>query len=118
MARVKEVAAEALTAVEESVAHLAGRAESTAKSTSDAVIAAAPARKIARLSLPRPAQFVLAAALSFGISTLGRWLVDYLAPGEWAHIARLPPAGDGVEEGLVVGWKMYVSKHFVSFFMA
>ncbi|KAK0748675.1 hypothetical protein B0T21DRAFT_407167 [Apiosordaria backusii] len=96
MARVKEAAAEALTAVEEQSVAQTGRAEST---ESDA--ATAP-EKLARL--PGPAQFVLAVALSFGISSLGRLSVDYLTPGELAYIAR--PPSSRTEEAIIAGWKL------------
>ncbi|KAK4202742.1 hypothetical protein QBC40DRAFT_321130 [Triangularia verruculosa] len=109
MARVKEAAAEALTAVESSVAHLAGSAEDAVITTTAAALAAP--KKLARSSsssssLPGPAQFVLAVALSYGISTVGKLGVGYFSPGEWASIARVP--ADNVEGGVVLGWKLLV----------
>ncbi|KAK4661968.1 uncharacterized protein QC763_709330 [Podospora pseudopauciseta] len=102
MPRIKEAAADALTAVEkasDTVAHLATRVEVAA---GDAVVAA-PAT-IAR-SLPGDtARLTLGVGMSFGVEVVGRWVVRYLTKGEGVD----GMLEDGRDDLVVVGWRILV----------
>ncbi|KAK4186552.1 hypothetical protein QBC35DRAFT_267425 [Podospora australis] len=82
MVRVKEAAAEAITAVDSAAAALVGRPDFT-----NAVVAKSKSQ-LKRAPLTGPTRFALAVVLSFAISSLGRSFLSILTKNELANIAK------------------------------
>lgn len=97
MVRVKEAAAETLTAVDSSAALTGGRPD-----FADRVVAKLPLK---RAPLPGTARFALAVALSFAISSLGQSFLSILTKNELANIAR--GSGSWIELLLPAAFKLF-----------
>ncbi|GAB1320623.1 hypothetical protein MFIFM68171_10833 [Madurella fahalii] len=100
MGRVKEAAAEDLTAVGAAVAlpapaTPAGRAESSGAKTSLS----------RRARLPGPARFALVIILSFALSSLGQSFLAYWTRNELASIAR--PTDSRTEAAVLAAWRLF-----------